>query len=41
MAELFDSSADTFDEKLIKSLGYAVPQLVRKKAKLLWRKLTA
>jgi len=28
VAELFDSFADTFDEKLVKGLGYVVPKLV-------------
>lgn len=32
VAELFDSFADTFDEKLVKGLGYKVPQLVGKAA---------
>eukprot|EP00584_Thalassiosira_punctigera_P027046 CAMPEP_0172578470 /NCGR_PEP_ID=MMETSP1067-20121228/138753_1 /TAXON_ID=265564 ORGANISM="Thalassiosira punctigera, Strain Tpunct2005C2" /NCGR_SAMPLE_ID=MMETSP1067 /ASSEMBLY_ACC=CAM_ASM_000444 /LENGTH=410 /DNA_ID=CAMNT_0013371167 /DNA_START=199 /DNA_END=1427 /DNA_ORIENTATION=+ len=35
VAELFDSFADTFDEKLVKDLGYAVPKLVGDAAKAL------
>jgi len=35
VAELFDSFAETFDEKLVKGLEYVVPQLVGKAAKAL------
>ena len=35
VAELFDSFADTFDEKLLGNLGYRVPQLVGDAAKRL------
>lgn len=33
VAELFDSFADTFDDKLVKGLGYKVPQFVGNTAK--------
>lgn len=35
VAELFDSFADSFDEKLVRDLGYKVPQLVGGAAKAL------
>jgi len=35
VAELFDSFADTFDQKLVDGLGYKVPQLVGEAAKIL------
>jgi Predicted methyltransferase (contains TPR repeat) len=37
VAELFDSFAETFDEKLVKGLGYKVPQLIGEAAKELGR----
>ena len=38
VAELFDSFADTYDEKLVKNLSYKVPELVGEAAKKLHNK---
>uniref|UniRef100_A0A6U5LB49 Methyltransferase domain-containing protein n=1 Tax=Corethron hystrix TaxID=216773 RepID=A0A6U5LB49_9STRA len=41
VAELFDSFADTFDQKLVEGLGYIVPQLVGEAAERLRSSYTA